>query len=84
MIAPIVDKRVRFAFEHIPAGDFAVSLFHDENNNAALDTNLFGMPKEGWGASRDAEAHFGPPSYGDARVSLSPGEHKRIVVHVKY
>jgi uncharacterized protein (DUF2141 family) len=76
--------RMRLVFDAIPAGEFAVSMFHDENANRTLDRNFLGMPKEGWGASRDAKASFGPPSYADARLSLSAGEKKQVVVHVRY
>jgi len=61
-----------------------VSMIHDENANNTMDTNFFGMPKEGWGTSRDARASFGPPSYADAVLRLAPDERKRIVVHVQY
>jgi uncharacterized protein (DUF2141 family) len=77
-------KRVRMVFEGVAAGEFAVSMFHDENSNSNLDRNFLGIPKEGWGTSRDAKANFGPPSYADARLPLKAGEHKQIVVHVQY
>jgi uncharacterized protein (DUF2141 family) len=77
-------RRVRLVFEGIAAGEFAVSMFHDENANATLDRNFLGIPKEGWGTSRDAKAHFGPPSYADARLTLRGGEQKQVVVHVQY
>jgi len=75
---------VRVVFENLPAGEVAVSLFHDENSNSTLDRNFLGIPKEGWGASRDAKAHFGPPSYDDARLRLAAGEHKQIAIHLQY
>lgn len=78
------ERRVRIVFDGIPAGPFAVSMIHDENANNTLDTNFFGIPKEGWGTSRDARASFGPPSYDDAVLSLARDEHKAIVVHVQY
>lgn len=77
-------RSVRVVFDGVPAGEFAVSMFHDENANSRLDRNFLGIPKEGWGTSRDAKAHFGPPSYDDARMTLAPGERKRVVVHVQY
>ncbi|MEY4575456.1 MAG: hypothetical protein RL701_159 [Pseudomonadota bacterium] len=82
-LAKIVNKRVRLVFDAVPAGEFALSLFHDENANATLDTNWLGMPSEGWAMSRDAKANFGPPLYADARLSLAVGERKRIVVHIQ-
>ena len=76
--------RLRVVFDAIPAGEFAVSMFHDENANRNLDRNFLGIPKEGWGTSRDAKASFGPPAYSDARLSLAAGEKKQVVVHVHY
>ena len=83
-VADAQKGRLRVVFEAIPAGEFAVSMIHDENSNRTLDRNFFGIPKEGWGASRDAKANFGPPSYSDARLVLKAGERKQVVVHVQY
>lgn len=83
-LVKIVNKRARLEFDSLPAGQFAMALFHDENANSKLDTNLFGMPSEGWGASRDAQAHMGPPDWEDARMTLALGEHKHIIVHMQY
>lgn len=77
-------RRVRVVFDKVAAGEFAVSMFHDENANSSLDRNFLGIPKEGWGTSRDAKASFGPPKYADARMSLRAGERKEVVVHVQY
>jgi len=45
---------------------YAVSVFHDENYNGKLDTNLLGIPREGVGASNDARGNFRPPKFGAA------------------
>ncbi len=58
--------------EDVPAGTYAISILHDENNNGKMDTKAFGIPKEGYGASNDAKATFGPPSFEDAKF-----EHKQ-------
>src|SRR5688572_30333967 len=39
---------VKVVFENLKAGDYAVSVIHDENENGELDTNAIGMPKEGF------------------------------------
>jgi uncharacterized protein (DUF2141 family) len=46
----------------VPAGTYAVSLIHDENGNGKLDTTL-GMPREGFGFSRNPALGFGPPKF---------------------
>jgi len=82
---PIKNKQqVSVVFEAVPAGSFAVSVFHDENGNSHLDTSALGIPKEGWGTSRDAKATFGPPSFDDAQLTLAAGERKHIVIHLRY
>jgi uncharacterized protein (DUF2141 family) len=53
-------------FRHVQPGTYAVSLFHDENSNGRLDTSM-GIPKEGYGFSRDAAIMFGPPKFDAAR-----------------
>lgn len=62
---------VQVVFENIPAGDYAVSVMHDENQNDKLDSNLVGMPKEGFAFSNDATGMFGPPSFEKAKFSVS-------------
>ena len=80
----IKQKQLSLVFDRIPAGTFAISVFHDENNNNAMEKTFIGMPKEGWGMSRDAKPGMGPPSFEDARLTLAPGEHKHIVIHMRY
>jgi len=70
-------------FADVAPGEYAVSVFHDENSNGKLDRNFMGMPKEGVGASDDAVGHFGPPKYDDARFSYKGGR-SVMAIHVKY
>jgi len=53
-------------FNNIKAGPYAISLFHDENENKKLDTYLFGIPKEDYGCSNNARGRMGPPKWKDA------------------
>lgn len=57
-------------FVGLPAGDYAVSVFLDENANFKLDTNLFGMPTELYGFSRNARNLAGPPAFTDAMLRV--------------
>ncbi len=54
---------VHVIFENIPAGQYALSAYHDANTNGELDKNLIGIPKEGFGFSNDAMGTFGPPDF---------------------
>lgn len=50
-------------------GEYAISVLHDENSNNKIDTNFFGIPKEGTGVSNNPN-NDGPPLYSDAKFSL--------------
>jgi uncharacterized protein (DUF2141 family) len=67
----------------IPAGDYAAVVFHDENGNHEFDRNFLGMPKEGFGFSRDAPTRFSAPKFDDADFKYD-GHAMRIVVHIRY
>ena len=54
----------------LPPGEYALSIFHDSNNNGELDTNFIGIPKEPVALSNNARPKFGPPKYKDAVFTL--------------
>lgn len=75
---PIIGKTVKatpgrivVVFDNVPVGTYAVSIIHDSNENGELDSNLFGIPKEGFGFSNDAMGTFGPPSFDKAKLVVS-------------
>ncbi|MDA3859615.1 MAG: DUF2141 domain-containing protein, partial [Melioribacteraceae bacterium] len=51
----------------LPFGEYAVSAFHDEDNDKELGTGMFGIPTEGYGFSNNARGSFGPAEYEDAK-----------------
>ncbi len=79
----IANEQAVCIFGGVAPGDYAVSAFHDENDNGKLDRNFMGMPKEGVGASNDAAGHFGPPKFDDARFNY-PGGRSVLAIHVRY
>lgn len=70
-IAKIIDAKVTVSLKDVPAGVYAVSAFHDANDNKKMDTNFFGIPKEPIGISNDAKGFMGPPKYKDAKFEVS-------------
>lgn len=66
----INNKQCTVTFENIPSGVYAVSIFHDENDNGKMDTNFMGIPKEDYGCSNDASGFMGPPKWNDAKFEL--------------
>jgi uncharacterized protein (DUF2141 family) len=60
----------------LPKGEYAISLFHDENNNSIIDTNFIGIPKEAFGFSNDALGLMGPPSFKNAKFNALNNKNK--------
>lgn len=82
VVAPISEKKAICEFPGITPGTYAVSVFHDENSNGKLDTNFFGIPREGVGASNDARGHMGPPKFDAAAFQFSAGRISlKITIH---
>ncbi|MDB5700629.1 MAG: hypothetical protein JWL66_828 [Sphingomonadales bacterium] len=69
-------------FTDLPTGGYAIALIHDENGNNRLDT-LFGIPKEGFGFSRNPVIRFGAPKFAAARFDVPSGTTAETV-RVKY
>ena len=64
---PAADRR--FSLPGLAPGDYAVAVIHDENGNGKLDT-FAGIPREGYGFSRNAPVRFGPPRFAAARFTV--------------
>lgn len=54
-----------FVYSGLQYGSYAIALFHDENKNNKMDSNLIGMPTEGYGFSNNPPRSMGPAKYED-------------------
>lgn len=75
---------VTLSFPDLAPGDYAVMLFHDENGNGQMDQNAFGMPVEGYGFSNNAKASFGPPKFGEMKVTVGADGRVETVATMSY
>ncbi len=71
-------------FDTIPAGEYAVSVVHDTNENRKVDRSFFGFPKEGVGFSNDQKVVMSAPRYDKSKFPLVAGENKIIVIKLDY
>lgn len=75
-----VTEAGNFTLENIPAGEYAIAIFHDENSNNKIDGF---PPTEGYAFSNDARGTFGPPSWKKAKFAVTePGT--AIAIEMKY
>ena len=79
----IKDSSGTMVFSGIVPGTYAVSVYHDENNNGELDSNFIGIPKEEVGSSNNPNSRFGPPSYDDSKFDVNSGT-VTLKITIKY
>jgi uncharacterized protein (DUF2141 family) len=77
-VALIKKNKATATFANMPAGEYAISVFHDENSNGKLDVNFMGIPKEEYAASNGAKGFMGPPKYVDAMFKVN--ENKTVLI----
>jgi len=63
-------------------GTYALAVIHDENNNGRLD-KFMGIPREGFGFSRNPRIRMGPPRFEEVRFDVAAGNVRQIV-RMKY
>jgi len=76
----IIDGKAKVVFKDLPKGKYAVSLFHDENNNHKIDKGLI-MPEEGVGLSNyKSVSLFNLPNFKSASFPLDHDKEVKIKV----
>ena len=68
------EKEAATAFTDLPAGNYAVAVFHDKNENGELDTNFLGIPKEGYGWSNNPKPTFRAARYDECVFTIAQSE----------
>jgi uncharacterized protein (DUF2141 family) len=66
----IEDGTAKVVFEDIPAGEYAIAVIQDENENKQMDFETNGMPKEAYGSSNNIPNPFGPPLWENSKFKL--------------
>jgi uncharacterized protein (DUF2141 family) len=72
---------VHYVFHDLPPGTYALTVFHDENENGQLDKNLLGIPKEGYGFSNSTATR--PPKFDQAAFTFD-GTRASIAITLHY
>jgi uncharacterized protein (DUF2141 family) len=82
--AAITQGQAACVFKDVPAGKYALTVLHDENDSKTMDNHQTGMPLEGFGASNDAEPGLmSPPTFADAAFTVT-AEAQRLSVLIRY
>ena len=68
-------------FDKVPAGRYAVAVYHDENLNGKLDASPVGIPREGYGFSNNPKVP-GRPKFEQAAFDFSRND--TILINMIY
>ena len=80
--ARIINRKVEVSFKDIPEGTFAISVYHDENENGEFDRRFGMIPKENYGNSNNVPPRFGPPKWEDAKFEIKRGSATQIEIEM--
>lgn len=67
--------------KEIVGGEYVFKVHHDSNKNDEMDTNFFGIPKEGYAFSNNAKGSMGPASFEDAKFLLDKNMKQSISIN---
>ncbi|MBE9211438.1 DUF2141 domain-containing protein [Plectonema cf. radiosum LEGE 06105] len=77
------NNSVQLNIPSLKSGTYAIAMFHDSNGDGKLNTNSLGIPKEGFGFSRNPRILTGPPKFGDSAVFVV-GSSTNIEINLNY
>lgn len=76
-----VNESVSYVFHNVPDGEYAATVFYDENGNGKLDTHFWGIPKEKYGFSNNAKGMFGPPKFDKSKFTHQGKQEVKILLY---
>ena len=76
----ISEERAQVIFSEIPDGIYAISCYHDEDNNGSLNMFMGMIPTESYGTSNNAPSRFGPPKWKDAAFEVMDGVVRKLEI----
>ena len=66
----VQDNTATLIITDLPKGDYAVTLYHDENSDNKMNTNFIGIPKEPYGFSNNFAPKMSAPKFKDCKFTF--------------
>ena len=76
----IIDGVAKVSFKELEPNVYAITCYHDANNNGKMDFEANGMPIEDYGMTNNVMT-YGPPQYSDGKFELS---NKDLTFEIKF
>jgi len=72
------------AIDGIEPGVYAISIFHDEDEDGELDVGFLGIPEEGFGFSNNPSIGFSQPSFNDCSFEIKDNQSIAVPINLVY
>ena len=79
----VKNKSAQVVFNNVPPGSYALFVFHDANSNNKIDKNFFGIPKEGYGASKNKLPFAGAPAFSENKFDIDNKTTVRLRIKIR-
>lgn len=80
---PIVNGIAKKTIANVPTGKYAVTVFHDHNEDGEIRKNKVGYPLDDFGFSNNPRLIFGAPAFGKCSQQVNPGKPTRFEVELR-
>ncbi len=67
---PVSNSSAKVTVENLPSGNYAISVFHDDDSDGKMKKNMVGFPLDSCGFSNNPTFYFGPPSFSKCAVQI--------------
>ena len=81
-VSDINGQAATATFKDVPDGIYAISVYHDENDNEELDLIMGVMPKEDTGTSNNPKTTMGPPKWKDSIFEIKGNQELTFHINI--
>lgn len=74
----VSDGQSKFTITDLPTGNYAIAIHHDENSDGKMNTNMIGIPKEGYAFSKNFKPKFSAPTFSDCAIQIDSNQKIRV------
>lgn len=76
---PVDGDQIAHTVRGLPQGEYAVAFYHDTNMDSICNLNFLGIPKEGYGFSRNYRPKFRAPVFEETVITVGDSTYVEMV-----
>ncbi|MEB2777619.1 DUF2141 domain-containing protein [Algoriphagus sp. D3-2-R+10] len=80
---PIENGIAKKSISNVPSGNYAITVFHDHDENGVIRKNKVGYPLDSFGFSNNPSLFFGIPSYEKCSQKVTEGKVTRFEIELR-